>query len=172
MNGTIEKFYQGCGWIIGENGERFFLHYNNILGKEKHYKKGRKVTFDPLDEGKTHRSAVNVVVETFPVPPPHPRTGYGDWVGTKEKGRIRCTDCGCTTELGVTPFCPHCGAVMRPDMPPNDEERLRETPEWWWHETEYGYRCGYCKLIYAYPAKHCPRCGKRMNKPENLPKPF
>ncbi len=171
MNGTIKQYYRGMGWIIGENGEEFFLHNNDLLRKEKHYKRGRAVTFEPVDDGREHRRATNVYVET-PEPVVKPRSGRGEWVNTPEKGRIRCSDCGCTTDQGETPYCPHCGAVMHKDLPSNEAEltlRANRTPLWKWHKLEYGYRCGHCKLINPFPNMFCPRCGTYMEKfSENL----
>lgn len=163
MKGTITRFRPdtGAGWIMGENGEEFFLRFNHMRQKQKHYKVGRTVTFDPLDVGRDHREAGNVTVE---VPPPAPPTGRGHWDSTNVRGRIRCSDCHHTTDQQRPPYCMHCGAVMRPELPDNDAEINRTEALWRWKQIEYGYRCGHCKLISILPFKYCPRCGKFMEK--------
>ena len=176
MNGVIDRYFRGCGWIIGEDGNSYFLHYSDMQMPEKYYKQGRKVTFDPADQGREHLNAVNVYVEKPEPVEKRPSyldyTGFGEWVNTPEKGRIRCSDCGCTTDQGETPYCPHCGAVMHKDLPSNEAEltlRANRTPLWKWHKLEYGYRCGHCKLINPFPNMFCPRCGTYMEKfSENL----
>ena len=74
MIGLIKSYYNGNGWIVGENGEEYFVHHSDLQMKEKHYKKGRKVTFDPVDKGLKHVNAVNVFVEVPPPLPPKERT--------------------------------------------------------------------------------------------------
>ena len=165
MTGYIKSFYKGSGWITGDDGKEYFAHYSDLEMKERNYKRGRKVTFVPEDQGREHLNATHVFVE---VPAPKPRTGVGQWVGTDVKGRKRCTDCNSTTELDITPFCPHCGASMNEDSivqaGNNEVERMREEPVWKWTKLEYGFRCGCCKLIYPYPSKYCPHCGKFLRK--------
>ena len=167
MIGVIKSYYNGNGWIVGENGEEYFVHHSDLQMKEKHYKKGRKVTFDPVDKGLKHVNAVNVFVEVPPPPPPKERTGRGEWLKIGN-GRKRCTDCLCTTDQPETPYCPHCGAVMHPTLPDNTVELMRRkdglTPLGKWRKLEYGYRCSCCQLISAYPSMFCPRCGKWMEK--------
>lgn len=73
MTGIIEKTYhfvedsKGGGvksvWIAGDDGTVYFGHKDNFAKKSKHYKKGRKVTFDIEDQGREHLAAVNIDVE-------------------------------------------------------------------------------------------------------------
>lgn len=65
MIGKITKIYRNndtgnrTAWVDGENGEVFFLAPEDMIGKQKHYKEGCMVKFDPAESGKNHRKAVN-----------------------------------------------------------------------------------------------------------------
>lgn len=74
MKGIIESEYHynpngmnGGGiksvMILGDDGVVYFGHKTNFLRKSKHYKKGRTVTFDAIDESRTHLAATNIDVE-------------------------------------------------------------------------------------------------------------
>ena len=38
MTGTIKRFYAGTGWIMGDDGEEYFVHYTGLVQKERKYK--------------------------------------------------------------------------------------------------------------------------------------
>lgn len=167
MKGTIRQYYSGNGWITGEDGEEYFLHYKNLLMKERLYKRGCTVTFDTEDQGGKHLCAVRVTVvprDSRRVP-----TGHGRWVGTNIKGRYRCSDCNVTTDTVKPRFCPHCGAVMANAIPANhaldnDAERNNTKPSSSWSLVEYGYRCSNCQTVSKFPSKFCCRCGVKTQK--------
>lgn len=50
-------------WIVGDDGNEYFGHGNDFIRKNKHYKKGRSVTFDAVDNGRAHQDATNIDVE-------------------------------------------------------------------------------------------------------------
>ena len=50
-------------WIVGDDGNEYFGHGNEFIRKNKHYKKGRSVTFDAIDNGTAHQDAINIDVE-------------------------------------------------------------------------------------------------------------
>ena len=167
MQGVIRQYYQGTGWITGDDGNDYFMHYRNLVMKERLYKRGCVVTFDTEDQGGKHLCAVNVTV--VPRNTQRERTGHGRWVGTNIRGRFRCTDCNATTDIGKSRFCPHCGALMINSLLPNtaednDEEIARASGEHYWNGLEYGYRCSNCHTVSRFPSKFCCRCGKRMQK--------
>ena len=61
MKGTVTT-WQGnrdCGWITGEDGVRYFTHVSE-LQNGKRLRKGNKVRFEILDDGKENLRAVNV----------------------------------------------------------------------------------------------------------------
>lgn len=74
MTGIIKDEYHlsngGIGqiWIIGDDGEEYFGHGHHFVKKSKHYKKGRRVTFDVENNNRAHLDAVNIDVE-IPISP-------------------------------------------------------------------------------------------------------
>ena len=69
MTGIIKEEYHianggvGSVYIIGDDGVEYYGHGYNFVKKNKHYKKGRKVTFDVEDNNRAHLDAVNIDVE-------------------------------------------------------------------------------------------------------------
>ena len=57
-NGSIKSI-----WITGEDGQRYFGHHTQFAKKRKHYKKGRTVTFEPVQGERAHPEADNIDVE-------------------------------------------------------------------------------------------------------------
>jgi len=49
--------------IAGDDGVVYFGHRNDFAKKCKHYRKGREVTFEAVNEGRTHLRAVSIDVE-------------------------------------------------------------------------------------------------------------
>lgn len=61
MKGTVTT-WQGnrdCGWITGEDGFEYFTHVSELQNGKK-LRKGNKVRFGILDDGKENLRAVNV----------------------------------------------------------------------------------------------------------------
>ena len=63
MNGTVKWFNakKGYGFIVGKDGNEYFVHYSNIISDKKYkaLKNGNDVTFDiKTSEDKT--MAINV----------------------------------------------------------------------------------------------------------------
>lgn len=69
MTGIIkEAFYISNGgigsvYIIGDDGVEYYGHGYHFVKKNKHYKKGRRVTFDVENNNRAHLDAVNIDVE-------------------------------------------------------------------------------------------------------------
>lgn len=74
MTGVIKKEFHianvgiGSVYIIGDDGVEYYGHGYNFVKKNKHYKLGRKVTFDVEDNNRAHLDAVNIDVE-IPISP-------------------------------------------------------------------------------------------------------
>ncbi len=62
MKGTITKRDRNGfgGNIMGNDGVLYFYHYSDCKPKDNKFKKGRKVEFDVIDEGKPHLKAINI----------------------------------------------------------------------------------------------------------------
>lgn len=173
MTGTMKIYFEGHGWILGDDGNDYYVYYKDLIQKEKYYRKaGKKVTFDVEDRGGEHLNAVNIDVEV-PEPTVYPRCGFGEWVHTSVKNRRRCTDCGITTQMAKNrplPYCPHCGAVMGENLANRNNQvninlaKNDEVPPGRWTIAEDKYRCNNCKKVSDYPAKFCPNCGRYMKK--------
>lgn len=161
MKGTIRQYFSGTGWITGDDGQDYFLHYKNLLMNERLYKRGCKVSFDTEDQGGRHLVATQVTVEPREK---KPLTGHGKWVGTEIKYRVRCTDCHVTTDLRKPPFCPHCGAEMENSPLHTENGKFRKSGAFVWTKIEYGFRCDNCQKVSPYPFKFCPHCGVRTAK--------
>lgn len=71
MKGTIIKRFVGKGnwYILGEDGNEYFLGFKQCVNKEKYFKEGVAVTFDVKDTGKQRLEAWNCVAEEPPKPP-------------------------------------------------------------------------------------------------------
>ena len=70
ITGIIEREYFSANGncinsviIAGDDGVVYFGHHADFNRKSKHYRKGRRVTFEPLDEGRAHINAKNIDVE-------------------------------------------------------------------------------------------------------------
>lgn len=50
-------------WIAGEDGQRYYGHHSQFVKKRKHYRKGRNVTFDPVQTERANPEAHNIDVE-------------------------------------------------------------------------------------------------------------
>ena len=50
-------------FIAGDDGNTYFGHRTEFTKKARHYKKGRAVTFDAMDNGRARPDAVNIDVE-------------------------------------------------------------------------------------------------------------
>lgn len=190
MTGTIEKVYRtpnySTCWVLGDDGVEYFLHHTEMVQNSKHYKKGKKVSFDIEDKGLPHKNATNCAIDGFvEAKPTH--TGRGTWMRMTDLGepqseiRLRCSDCWCTSDQGETNYCPHCGASMKEDLPDNTEQILRRkarlTPLNSWKFVSMKmptlddsitaeYRCSHCKGISKYEASFCPHCGSYMVRKE------
>lgn len=74
MTGVIKKEFHivnggiGSVYIIGDDGVEYYGHGYNFIRKNKHYKMGRKVTFDVEDNNRAHLDAVSIDVE-IPIRP-------------------------------------------------------------------------------------------------------
>ena len=71
MKGTIIKRFVGKGnwYILGEDGNEYFLGFKQCVNKEKYFKEGVTVTFDVKNTGKKRLEAWNCVAEKPPKPP-------------------------------------------------------------------------------------------------------
>lgn len=60
LNGTVKWFKKSYGFITGEDGQDYFVHFSNILKNGfKTLKEGEKVSFD-VSENEKGKIAINV----------------------------------------------------------------------------------------------------------------
>lgn len=161
-------------YIKGEDGEEYFCHHKNMVKNAKHYKEGQMVTFDVADKGGKLKDAINCDVDIEVIIPTN--SMRAKWIDVSD-GRVRCNGCGCASDQGKTDYCPHCGAVMRDDLPDNTSEIQRRnvhlTPLNSWKFVKITahlngdissceYSCSHCNGISTYEAAFCPHCGSYM----------